>query len=233
MAFISFYYVDMPEIPSDNEIFHGIIRRNTVLQQIMVDLIPDVQGKPKSKPTDPSNPRDDGNGDGNDGQGPSRPYIEGPFPAGGPDGGNDDPYGGYPGLRRNRRGLSILGRHAPGFSNLYRRRAHEEMELRLREVREARHIREEERQRLANIDRNNAQGLAVYEAGVRPPVTGNRMTGLINPLSHQLPLATLPRSSVDARIESPSDREVSRQFEAELQTLRNEIRQVMWGTPLL
>ena len=42
MVYISFFYAEAPEI-SRNEIFHGIIRRNSVLQQILVDVIPDCR----------------------------------------------------------------------------------------------------------------------------------------------------------------------------------------------
>ena len=53
MKYISFYYADIALVDK-NDIFHGIIRRNSVLQNLLIGIIPDMA--PVNNPPPPPPP---------------------------------------------------------------------------------------------------------------------------------------------------------------------------------
>ena len=53
MKYISFYYADIALVDK-NDIFHGIIRRNSVLQNLLIGIIPDMA--PANNPPPPPPP---------------------------------------------------------------------------------------------------------------------------------------------------------------------------------
>jgi len=57
MKYISFYYADIALVDK-NDIFHGIIRRNSVLQNLLIGIIPDMApvNNPPAPPPPPDNP---------------------------------------------------------------------------------------------------------------------------------------------------------------------------------
>jgi hypothetical protein len=227
MAFMSFYYIDLPQIPPATDIFHGIILRNTVLQQIMVDLIPDVEGRSKK-----------------------RKYLRPPGTSDSPNGGDDqdDPGSSRPGNRprvedplghllhsrqhiRRRHRFGNLGAHdPPGASqsmrlrmrDLWARRRHGEL------VAEDEDRNEESRnagdaQLLLEPLRADFHAPSIHAPSIHPP---DPLPSFIDRTRSSI-AQSAERHRKNITHETSSEKNISTQFGVELEALRRDIRQAI------